>query len=114
MDKNSILSLPSRGSALLDTDTDSGVALLRELGFIDNDSAHFVEEPGGEAAYCLGELHAGIEANETHLLLFLESSRPNAAKMSIADRMARLRDPSLIRFPIVFTVVDASTNSSFA
>lgn len=101
-------------STMLDADSKKGIPLLRELGFIDGNTQDLIEELGGDSASCLEELRDGIVENKTYLMLFLESSNPNMAEMSMRDRMARVYDPAKIRFPIVFTVADACvTNSSF-
>lgn len=101
-------------NTMLDADADAGVSLLRELQFIDSGMEDLIEELGGDASYCLEELRDGIAENKTHLKLFLESSNPNVSEMSMMHRMARMRDPSLIDFPITFAVVDACvSNSSF-
>ncbi len=91
-----------------------GVPLLRDLGFIDSDMQKLASELDGDAGCCIEELRDGIATNETHLMLFLESSNPNVSDMSMMDRMARIRNPSIIDFPITFSVVDACvSNSSF-
>jgi hypothetical protein len=101
-------------ATMLDSVSAGGVPLLRELGFVDGDIQKFVEELGGEAGSCLEELRDGIAENRTHLMLFLQSSNPKVADMTTVDRMARITNPSVIEFPITFSVVDACVcNSSF-
>jgi len=47
-------------------------------------------------------------------MLFLKSSAPNVSEISAVERMTRIRNPSLINFPIEFKVEDACvSNSSF-
>lgn len=100
--------------ALLNTVTETGLPLLCELGFIHNDAQQHIEELEGNLPYGIEELRDGIAAKETHLMLFLRSSSLNMKNKSIVEIRARLRDPTLIRFPIIFTVVDAcATNASY-
>lgn len=94
-------------SKLLDADATDGVPLLRELGFVDSEWQRLAREFGADSDVCLEGLRDDIAKNATHLMLFLESSNPKVSEMSWTDRMARVRDPSMIRFPIEFTVVDA-------
>ena len=104
----------SAPTTLLDADTDSGVPLLRQLGFIDDDARDSIDELGDDGSCCLEELRDGIAENKTHLLLFLVSPDLDVSEMLMMDRMARIQDPSIIDFPIVFSVVDACvSNSSF-
>lgn len=101
-------------STTLASDAPGGVPLLRELGFVGRDWQELTEEIGDDSAFCLEELRDGIAENATHLMLFLQASNPKESEMSTTDRMARIRDPSIIKFPINFTVVDACvSNSSF-
>lgn len=98
---------------MFNRDMDAGIPLLRRLGFINSDAQGTSGELGSDSI-CLEELRDGIAENETHLLLFLESTNPKVSEMSVMDRMARIRDPLSINFPIVFKVVDACvSNSSF-
>lgn len=101
-------------SEMLDSESAGGIPLLRELGFVGGDMQKLAEELGGDAGSCIQELRDGIAKNATHLLLFLESSNPRVSEMSMMDRMARIKTPSIIDFPITFSVVDACvSNSSF-
>ncbi len=99
-------------STMLEKTAVGGVSLLKELGFVDRDLPKLAEELGGDAGFCLEELRDGIEQNDVHLLLFLESESPNVSDMTVMERMARLRDPSTIEFPIIFSVVDACVSNS--
>jgi len=99
-------------ATMLDADSRTGLPLLRELGFIDGDMQTLSEELDGVSTGCLEELRDDITENKTHLLLFLESSDPNVPDMSMINRMSRIRDPSIIDFPIEFTVVDACVSNS--
>lgn len=104
-------SAPSR---MLDSVPAAGVPLLRELGFVDSDLQELAEELGDDANSCINELRDGIAENRTHLLLFLQASIPSASDMTLMDRVARFRNPSIIKFPITCSVVDACvSNSSF-
>ena len=100
--------------AKLDATSPAGVPILRELGFVDGGMDKLAEELGGDSGGCIEELSEGIAENKAHLLLYLESSEPNVSELSMIDRMARVRDPATIDFPIAFTVIDACvSNSSF-
>lgn len=101
-------------SSILDADADTGVPLLRDLGFVDNGIEDLAEGRTGILADCLNILHDGIEENKTHLLLFIESTEPNVPKMTVTERFQRIHDPSIIRFPITFKVVDACVSNSLA
>jgi len=94
-------------STMLDTDATVGVPLLRELGFVDSDWQRLATKLGADADVCLEGLREDIAKSATHLMLYLESSNPKVSEMSTMDRMTRLRDPSMICFPIEFTVIDA-------
>ncbi|MEZ6123760.1 MAG: hypothetical protein R3C49_11360 [Planctomycetaceae bacterium] len=99
-------------STMLDSESAGGVPLLRELGFVTGDMQKSADDPGGSAGSCIEELGEDIAKNTTHLLLLLKSFNPDVTEMSITDRLARMKKPSIIEFPITFSVVDACVSNS--
>jgi len=99
-------------STLLGPSSSTGVSLLKELGFVDDSAQQLAEEFGADTAVCLEQLRDGIAKHETHLLVFLVCGNRTGADRSMADRAAHILDPSLIRFPITFTVADACVSNS--
>jgi hypothetical protein len=89
-----------------------GVALLRELGFLDEDAqvaaALFLDDPSA----CLKELRDDLDKHRCWLKLLLKDREDPVAGMSARERGLRYRNRALLDYPMVFRVVDACVASS--
>lgn len=100
-------------SALLDSGTEPGLPLLYEAGIIGKCVLENLDALNDEPPYIdMEQLDAEIAAEETHVCLFLRTKSFIIDWHHIKEIMARLENPSLITFPLVFEVEDACVTNA--